>query len=214
MSGVSSSSSGFLAGLGLRGKPELVRIRPAASLGLPGPLSELAVRATEFAQLDIRPSTALVIENEITHLSVDVPSDGTVLWGKGFDVDKVGRLPWLVGVEVVYWGDLDTHGFAILDRLRAWLPQVRSVLMDRETLLAHRDRWVREDRPTKVARRSSAASKGRWMSSAVRLATSSDLSTNASPVTTPGSAGSAAVAATAARSRRRAARCRRGSRPP
>lgn len=44
-------------------------------------------------------------------------------------------------------GDIDTHGFAILDRLRAWMPAARSVLMDRETLLAHRDRWVAEDRP-------------------------------------------------------------------
>jgi hypothetical protein len=53
------------------------------------------------------------------------------------------------GAEYVvsYWRDIDTHGFAILDRLRAWLPQARSVLMDCETLMAHRDRWVPEDRP-------------------------------------------------------------------
>lgn len=70
-----------------------------------------------------------------------------VIWGKGFEVDSVGRCRWLRGVDVVYWGDIDTHGFAILDRLRAWLPEARSVLMDRETLLAHQDRWVTEDRP-------------------------------------------------------------------
>ncbi|MGQ0845264.1 MAG: Wadjet anti-phage system protein JetD domain-containing protein [Sporichthyaceae bacterium] len=45
-------------------------------------------------------------------------------------------------------GDLDTHGFAILDRLRAHLPQTTSFLMDRRTLLAHRERWGAEDRPT------------------------------------------------------------------
>ncbi len=151
MLGVPATAAGFLAALGLRGKPELVRARPSAGLGLPSPLSEIAARATELAQLDIHPARALVIENEITYLSVDVPDDGIVLWGKGFDVDKVGRLPWLVDADVVYWGDLDTHGFAILDRLRAWLPQARSVLMDRETLLAHRDRWVREERPTAAA---------------------------------------------------------------
>lgn len=72
-----------------------------------------------------------------------------MFWGRGFDVDSVGRLPWLAEAEVIYWGDIDTHGFAILDRLRAWLPQTRSVLMDRETLLAHRDRWVTEDRPAR-----------------------------------------------------------------
>jgi hypothetical protein len=49
--------------------------------------------------------------------------------------------------EIRYWGDIDTHGFAMLDRLRAIFPAARSLLMDRETLLAHRALWVREDTP-------------------------------------------------------------------
>ncbi|MGV7348543.1 hypothetical protein B1987_21815 [Mycobacterium kansasii] len=147
MLAVSSAATGFLAGIGLRCKPGLVRLRPAPSLGLPPPLTELAVRSEELAQLAVQPRAAVIIENEISYLSVDVPEHGVVVWGKGFEVDSVGRLPWLAEAEVLYWGDIDTHGFAILDRLRAWLPQARSVLMDRETLLAHRDRWVTEDRP-------------------------------------------------------------------
>jgi hypothetical protein len=47
----------------------------------------------------------------------------------------------------VYWGDIDTHGFAILSRLRGRFPHVRSMLMDRETLLTHKDQWVREPSP-------------------------------------------------------------------
>jgi hypothetical protein len=151
MLGVSSTAPGFLADLGLRPKPGLVRVRPAPSLGLPAPLSELAVRSEELTQLAVEPRVAVIIENEITYLSVEVPDDGVVLWGKGFEVDNVGRLRWLAEADVLYWGDIDTHGFAILDRLRAWLPQARSVLMDRETLLAHRDRWVTEDRSAKSA---------------------------------------------------------------
>lgn len=145
--GVSSTAAGFVSGLGLQAKPELVRLRVAADLGLPAPLTELAVRADELADLPLSPRIAVVVENEITYLSVPVPDHGVVIWGKGFEVDRVGRLPWLVGVDIVYWGDLDTHGFAILDRLRAFQPQTRSVLMDRATLLAHRDRWVVEERP-------------------------------------------------------------------
>ncbi len=150
MLGVSSTASGFLAGLGLRSKPGLVRLRPSPSLGFPGPaLTELAVRSDELAQLTVDPRVAVIVENEISYLSIDVPEDGVVIWGKGFEVDRVGRLRWLTGADVVYWGDIDTHGFAILDRLRAWLPRARSALMDRETLLAHRDRWVTEDRSAK-----------------------------------------------------------------
>jgi hypothetical protein len=149
MLGVSSTAQGFLADLGLRSKPGLVRLRPAPSLGFPAAITELAVRAEELAQLTVEPRTVVIVENEISYLSVEIPADGCVIWGKGFDVDAVGRLPWLTGAQVLYWGDIDTHGFAILDRLRAWLPQARSVLMDRETLLAHRDRWGTEDRPAR-----------------------------------------------------------------
>lgn len=149
--GVSRQPTEFLRGLGLRNRPELVRLRFAPELGVPQPLSEIMLRAEELGQLAITPRSALVVENEVTYLSVPVPPGGVVIWGKGFEVDRVGRLPWLGGVAVDYWGDIDTHGFAILDRLRAWLPQARSVLMDRDTLTAHRPRWVREERPTRAA---------------------------------------------------------------
>ena len=67
-----------------------------------------------------------------------------VVFGRGYAVDALGGLPWLADRDVVYWGDLDTHGFAILDRFRSTFPRVRSMLMDRETLLAHRAMWVVE----------------------------------------------------------------------
>ena len=46
-----------------------------------------------------------------------------------------------------YWGDIDTYGFHILDRLRALFPSVQSFLMDRQTLLEHRSLWVQESNP-------------------------------------------------------------------
>jgi hypothetical protein len=50
-------------------------------------------------------------------------------------------------MNIFYWGDIDTHGFAALDRLRAGFPAVRSFLMDRQTLFAHRSLWVQENSP-------------------------------------------------------------------
>ena len=46
--------------------------------------------------------------------------------------------------ELVYWGNIDTHGYAILDRLRAYMPHARSVMMDAEHLQAHRALWGSE----------------------------------------------------------------------
>ena len=145
---VPSSPAGFVSALGLASKPEVVRLRAAPDLRLFPPFTEATLRLDELAAADVPVRTAVVVENEITYLAVPVPADGVVLWGKGFDVGRPGSLPWLHDVQVYYWGDLDTHGFAILHQLRAWLPQARSFLMDRDTLLAHRDRWVREPTPT------------------------------------------------------------------
>jgi hypothetical protein len=67
-----------------------------------------------------------------------------VFMGLGYKVDILARLPWLNGVNCFYWGDMDTHGFAILNRARAHLPNLKSILMDGETLLCYRDLWVEE----------------------------------------------------------------------
>ena len=149
MLGVSATASGFLTDLGLRSKPGLVRFRPAPTLGLPAAVTELAVRSDELARLQLRPRVAIIVENEISYLSVDVPEDGIVFWGRGFDVDSVGQLPWLAEAEVIYWGDIDTHGFAILDQLRGFFAHAASFLMDRETLLAHRSHWGDEPEPAR-----------------------------------------------------------------
>lgn len=149
--GVPGSASGFARALGLATAPESVRLRfDEGFAGMPECLSEGVFLRSELARLPVSVQTALIIENEATYLSVDVPAQGVVVWGKGFEVDRAGSLPWLRDADVVYWGDLDTHGFAILDRLRAWLPQTRSILMDRETLLRHRARWVVEKSPTRA----------------------------------------------------------------
>ncbi|GAA2529170.1 Wadjet anti-phage system protein JetD domain-containing protein [Rarobacter incanus] len=151
MLGVSGAADGFIAELGLAARPGLVRMRVGAGVpGWPLGLSEAAVRTAELAQVPLAPARALIVENEVTYLSVPVPDDGVVLWGRGFDVAQAGSLPWLSGIEVRYWGDLDTAGFGILSRLRARVPHAESVLMDRATLLEHRARWVREPAPSRA----------------------------------------------------------------
>ncbi len=146
--GVSRDAKRFVDDLGLAGEPATVRIRFGSDVGLPSGVSDLVVRRDELAELELRVESALLIENRTTFLSAPVPQRGLVIWGEGFDVAKVGSLSWLIGADVSYWGDIDTHGFAILNRLRASLPHARSVLMDRATFLEHRDRWSIEPTPS------------------------------------------------------------------
>jgi hypothetical protein len=127
-----------------RGKPGYVRFRCASGDGL----SELTVRADEFTARPPGVTRAYVVENEITYLAFPLAPDAMVIWGRGYAVPVLEPLAWLADTDVVYWGDIDTHGFAILDRLRQRFPHVRSMLMDRTTLLAHRSQWVTEASPS------------------------------------------------------------------
>jgi len=63
--------------------------------------------------------------------------------------EALARASWLHRCQLHYWGDIDTHGFAILDQLRGYFPGAASFLMDRETLLAHRLHWGEEPDPAR-----------------------------------------------------------------
>jgi hypothetical protein len=137
--------SDFAGRFGFRSKPDYVRVRLPPEHD--GPFSEIAVRVEELATSPLAADTVLVVENDITYLALP-PRPGTaVLLGGGYAVGRLAPLAWLADRDIRYWGDIDTHGFAILDRLRAHLPHVRSLLMDHATLLAHPSQWVCENSP-------------------------------------------------------------------
>ena len=138
----------FAARYGFLRRPGYVRFRVAG--GFRG-FSELSVRTSEFTAAPDGITRAYVIENEITYLAFPLPAAAIAIFGGGYAVGVLEPLGWLAGLDVVYWGDIDTHGFAILNRLRHHMPHARSMLMDRATLLGHRDHWVTEPSPTTAA---------------------------------------------------------------
>lgn len=135
----------FASRYGFLRRPGYVRFRVAG--GYRG-FSELSIRAEEFMSAPAGIRRAYVIENETTYLAFPVPAAATVIFGGGYAVPVLEPLGWLADLDVVYWGDIDTHGFAILNRLRHHLPHARSMLMDRITLLDHQEHWGREPSPT------------------------------------------------------------------
>ena len=137
---------------GLRAPEQLVDLRFGVGFGgMPCGLTEGSFRLAELAGLRARVGTVVIVENFQTFLAWPLPSDGVVIWGVGYLAVRVARLGWArEAPRVVYSGDLDTHGFAILSGVRAGLRQVESLAMDRATLLAHRDRWGSETKPTRA----------------------------------------------------------------
>ncbi|MFI2565428.1 Wadjet anti-phage system protein JetD domain-containing protein [Paenarthrobacter sp. NPDC018779] len=122
--------------------PEQVRfLMLDPSITLLGGARDITVTASAFQALDLPVTRVIITENLVNFLSLpDLP--GTLaIFGKGYGFSSLRDAAWLRSCEVRYWGDLDTHGFRILDQLRAIHPHVVSVLMDEETLRAHRDAW-------------------------------------------------------------------------
>jgi len=131
--------------LGVR--PKDGRARAVARVSDPNEFTEIMVRADELAAAPPGISAVYVVENEITYLAFPPVQNAIVIFGGGYAASALESLSWLADREVFYWGDIDTHGFSILSRLRRRFPQVRSLLMDRETLLAHQSQWVTEPSP-------------------------------------------------------------------
>lgn len=116
---------------------------------LPGPaLPDVTLDAASFAALRISARHIFITENEINFLAFPAMPDAIVIFGEGYGWESLGQARWLSERSLYYWGDIDTHGFAILDRLRNRLPHVQSFLMDRATLMAHERLWGREEQPS------------------------------------------------------------------
>ncbi|MFF4609992.1 Wadjet anti-phage system protein JetD domain-containing protein [Streptomyces albidoflavus] len=146
-----AARSDFAARYGFRSKPVYIRLRHLGSP--PGPFSEFTVRASELASKPAGIRTVFVLENEVTYLSLPPVPDAIAILGSGYAAAQLRHLPWLSDVDLHYWGDIDTHGFAILSQVRARFPHTRSLLMDTTTLLAHQVHWGEERSQTSASPR-------------------------------------------------------------
>ncbi len=139
---------------GFLSKPERIRFRlpPAEWPLLPGEDGDITLTAKDFSQLDRLPAFAKTIkrifitENEINFLSFPLPPDSLLAFGAGYGFDALAKADWPGRLPIYYWGDIDSHGFAILDQLRSKFPAVKSLLMDEKTLHEHRQFWGREEK--------------------------------------------------------------------
>ena len=108
---------------------------------------DITLTREAFARLDIAATRVFITENEINFLAFPPCPKAIVIFGAGYGFDNLAEARWLGTREIHYWGDIDTHGFAILNQLRRYFPHAQSLLMDRDTLLAHKEVWGVEPRP-------------------------------------------------------------------
>ncbi|MDD2720226.1 MAG: DUF3322 domain-containing protein [Gallionella sp.] len=140
----------FAARYGFLDKPQRLRFRlldptlPWAD-GLTCP--DVTLDAASFSRLRLPIRRVFITENEINFLAFPPVEQAVVVFGAGYGWEALAQSRWLHSCTIYYWGDLDTHGFAILDQLRHHFPQAISFLMDRATLEGHSSAWGFETTP-------------------------------------------------------------------
>lgn len=142
----SSSDLDFYQRCGLKAPPLLVRMRvlDQSLRAHVGGVGDITAPVDDLAGISWPVSHVFIVENLQTGLAMSDMPGAVVFMRLGYSVDVLARLPWLARARCIYWGDLDTHGFAILHRARSYIPELQSVLMDEETLLRHKALWVDE----------------------------------------------------------------------
>lgn len=159
--------SGFTRRWGFQTKPEMVRLRfldeqqfTAQSSAYLALSREIALEINSLEQLQVPFAHVIICENEMSYLCLPPISNTIAIFGSGYAVAHLGPITRLHRTDIIYWGDLDTHGFAILNALRLSMLRarlmagekelrvtqlkVRSMLMDRATLKRHQEYVVTE----------------------------------------------------------------------
>lgn len=137
---INIEATDFCRRFGLKSSPALLRLRLldaqlAWQYGLR--IDDLALpveQAHYLLRTHLQPRQVIIVENLINVLTLPPLANTVALFGRGFAVHLLAGVSWLADCRVIYWGDIDGHGFEILSDLRGLFPHVRSLLMDRQTL--------------------------------------------------------------------------------
>jgi hypothetical protein len=141
---------GFERRYGLRFEEPLIRFRWLDRSRAPACLADATIPLSEFSAYAPTCDHVIITENKVNFLTLPQSPNTLAIWGSGYAIELLRAIPWLTSQPLYYWGDLDTHGFAILSRLRLYFPDARSFLMSRDTLMNHRDLWTEELSATRV----------------------------------------------------------------
>lgn len=138
------------ANLGVVSSDHLVRLRILDADLAVGGISNFAAPVAELQKLRCRPRVVFILENLESMLAMPPWEGAVAVFGSGYAARVLPQIPWVARTPVIYWGDLDSDGFAILHSLRRHHSEVRSALMDEKTLLTHRDLWVKDPNPNRA----------------------------------------------------------------
>ena len=110
---------------------------------------DVSIPLSQFAMLNPPCQKIYITENKINGLSFPDTPFAIIIFGLGYGIESLKNIDWFRDKEIIYWGDIDTHGMAMLSQLRGYYPQTQSMLMDYATLTTFKTMWVSEAEHTR-----------------------------------------------------------------
>jgi hypothetical protein len=148
---INNDESDFEKRFNLKYREELIRIRildEQLAKKLFFGVTDFSIPISQFVSLNIPCKRVFVLENHtnftnfsniFNFLTLPHLADSMAIFGKGFQIGLLKNAQWLSDKQIVYWGDIDAHGFQILSQIRGYFPQTRSCMMDFETFHEFQD---------------------------------------------------------------------------
>lgn len=98
-------------------------------------VTDISLTLSEFKTIRTECMNIFVAENIMNFLSLPYLSKTIAIWsGGGFSVSYLKDIDWIKEKQFFYWGDLDAHGFQILNQFRTYFKNTVAVMMDEGTL--------------------------------------------------------------------------------
>jgi hypothetical protein len=143
------SNYGFEKKYGLKYDLPTIRFRILDSNQYICGLDDLSLPLNLFKTLDLACKNIYITENKINGLSFPQRKDSIVIFGLGYGIESLKDVVWLQNKNIYYWGDIDTHGFAMLSQVRGYFPCTESILMNEESVMRFKHLAVSEGKPFK-----------------------------------------------------------------
>ncbi len=141
---ITLSQHGFEKRYGLKYDLPSIRFRILDEAYYIAGLSDISLPLNEFMTLDIACEKVFITENKINGLSFPNIKNAMVIFGLGYGVESLKDVLWLRDKKLYYWGDIDTHGFAILSQFRSYFSHTKSILMNEKILLDYQNMATKE----------------------------------------------------------------------
>ena len=145
---INSSETEFEKRFNLKFNEPLIRLRildDEIAENLFSGVNDLSIPQSQFDNLNIPCEKVFILENKTTYSNIfnflTLPSltKSISIFGQGFAINQLKNAKWLSDKQIIYWGDIDAHGFQILSQLRGYFSQTRSCMMDLPTFTQFRD---------------------------------------------------------------------------